>query len=113
MLAANMKPVWALFVFTCGLVVLPIVMKASELLKHAGAVTGPALSVLNFVQSADLFQGLDLHWPKFFKDLCRTVASLFNSLNIFQGMLKWFDLPNPECAFSLTYVQKWTERNRL
>ena len=60
---------WPLLVlmFALCIFLLPILVKASELMKHAGAATGPMLSVVNFVQSADLFQGLDLHWPKFFK----------------------------------------------
>ena len=103
----KVEPLWIAFVFLMALMVLPILVKVSELAKHAGAVSGPLLSVLNFIQSADLFQGLDLHWPQFFKDLCRNVAALFNSLNIFTGLMKWLDLPNPECAFQLTYVQKW------
>lgn len=89
---------WIAFVFLCGLMILPVIVKLGDLFKHAGAVTGPMLSVLNFIQSADLFQGLDLHWPKFFKDLCREFAQLFNSLNVFQVCLQYLDLPNPECG---------------
>ena len=56
-----------MLIFALGILLLPALVRASELMKHAGAATGPMLSVVNFVQSADLFQGLDLHWPKFFK----------------------------------------------
>ena len=41
---------------------LPLGVKISELMKHAGAATGPVLSVMNFAQSAELFQGLELPW---------------------------------------------------
>ena len=70
---------WPLLVlmFALCLILLPILVKASELMKHAGAATGPLLSVVNFVQSADLFQGLDLHWPKFFKVCCASQYSLY------------------------------------
>ncbi len=49
------------------------------------------------------FQGLDLHWPEFFKKFCRDFASLFNSLNIFLQLTKYLDVPNPECGMSLRF----------
>jgi hypothetical protein len=115
-----------LVVVVAGLM-LPVAVKVSELAKHAGAASGPLLSVLNFCQSAELFQGLDLHWydiarahcgenlwltlrcdrPKVFKEFCRNVLSLVSSLNVFNFVSKWADLPNPACAFALTYLQRW------
>lgn len=52
---------------------------------------------------------MELHWPEPFKKFCREVASLISSLNVFQSILASIapDLPNPECAFHLRYVQKW------
>ena len=44
------------------------------------------------------FQGLDLHWPEFFRKFCRNIASFFNSLNIFLQLTKFLDVPNPECG---------------
>lgn len=96
-----------------AIVLLPVFVRLNEVLKHAGAATGPMLSLLNFVQSADLFQGLALHWPKFFKDFQRKIASLFNSLNIGLVLMNWLNslgigtIPIPQCEFSLTYVQRW------
>ena len=46
---------WVALVFLMGLMLLPLLMKVSDLMKHAGAVTGPFLSVMNFAQSADLY----------------------------------------------------------
>ena len=60
------------------------------------------MSLVNFFQSADLFKHLNLHWPPAFKQFIVRFATYFN-----------FQLPNlpfvmhPECAFSLTYSQKW------
>ena len=80
----------------------PFALKFSEALKHAGALQGPMMSLINFFQSADLFKNLHLHWPPKFKYYIHEVASLFN-----------FRLPNlpfvmhPACAFSLSYTEKW------
>eukprot|EP01043_Picozoa_sp_COSAG02_P034737 COSAG02_NODE_2446_length_8839_cov_6.263501_3_plen_1302_part_00 len=110
------SPVLVIVMFILCLAFLPIFVKMSEVMKHAGAVTGPMLSVVNFIQSADLFQALDLHWPKFFKDLCREVATLFNSLNLAQKLMDllnglipidWGIIPTPQCELQLTFVQKW------
>jgi hypothetical protein len=90
-----------------GMVVVFVISKAVKLSRHAGEATGPLLSILNFVQSADVFQGLNLHWPQFFKVLCRSIASLFNSLNIFAIVMNWVYLPTPQCVFDFTFVQKW------
>ena len=85
-----------------GLVLAPLVLKLAEAMKHAGALQGPVMSLINFFQSADLFKNLNLHWPPMFKKFIAEFASLFN-----------FRLPklpfvvNPECAFSLSYTQKW------
>lgn len=106
----------------------PIIAKLSELAKHAGAAQGPVLSIMNFFQASDLFQGLDLNWPIEFRTFCRTVASLF-SFNIsdllkkFNAFIskfitlhlpKWlhdlipnFALPPPACALHLSYEKKW------
>jgi hypothetical protein len=51
----NFNPAWVALVFLMSLMLLPLIMKLSDLFKHAGAVTGPFLSVMNFVQSADLY----------------------------------------------------------
>eukprot|EP01043_Picozoa_sp_COSAG02_P015089 COSAG02_NODE_634_length_19259_cov_9.871347_8_plen_2349_part_00 len=98
------------------LIFLPVFVKLSDVMRHAGAATGPILSVVNFVQSADLFQALDLHWPKFFKKLCREIANLFNSLNLWTKIMDllnslvpidWGIIPTPQCELQLTFVQKW------
>ena len=49
-----------------GLVMAPIILKFAEAMKHAGALQAPIMSLVNFFQSADLFKGLDLHWPPAF-----------------------------------------------
>ena len=43
-----------------GLVLAPLVLKLAEAMKHAGALQGPVMSLINFFQSADLFKNLDL-----------------------------------------------------
>jgi hypothetical protein len=94
-------------VFLCAgtLTIVPFVIKARQFSKHAGAVTGPILSVLNFVQSAELFQGIQLNWPNFFRRLAKWFFRLFNF--DFDAILRFMDFPSPECAFRLTYLQKW------
>jgi hypothetical protein len=99
---------WWLVIIAVGILVLaPILVKIGDVFKHAGAVTGPALSVINFIQSANLFIGLDLYWPPQFKAFCHNIAQFFSSLDVFHFVLDIFQLPKPECAFGLTYVQKW------
>jgi hypothetical protein len=64
---------------TIGFVLLaPFALKISEALRHAGALQGPIMSLVNFFQSADLFKNLHLHWPPGFKAWIHSVASLFN-----------------------------------
>jgi hypothetical protein len=85
------------------MVAAPVLLRVADMLKHAGQLQGPLMSLVNFFQTADLFKHLQLHWPPQFLKYIREVASLFN-----------FRLPNlpfvvhPECAFALTYFQKWT-----
>ena len=80
----------------------PVLLRIGDAMKHAGHLQGPAMSLVNFFQCADLFKHLDLHWPPRFLYYVRAVASLFN--------FRLPDLPfvvHPECAFMLTYFQKW------
>eukprot|EP01047_Picozoa_sp_COSAG01_P035312 COSAG01_NODE_2702_length_7228_cov_4.014869_2_plen_1685_part_00 len=91
--------------FVIIVVGLPLVIKVRQLSKHAGATTGPVLSVLNFVQSAELFQGIALQWPPFFKWLADRIFTIFN-FN-FHTILRFMDFPSPDCAFKLTYLQIW------
>jgi hypothetical protein len=81
----------------------PFLFKIAEVMKHAGQLQGPVMSLVNFFQCADLFKSLDLHWPPKFLKYIRMFASLFN--------FRLPDLPfvvHPECAFTLSYFQKWT-----
>ena len=79
-----------------AVILAPVLLKIAEAVKHAGALQGPIMSMVNFFQSADLFKHLNLHWPPKFKEFIQTFAQYFN-----------FQLPNlpfvvhPECAFSL------------
>ena len=61
-----------------GVVVMaPVLAKLGEVMKHAGALTGPALSVLQFLQSAELFaRGLDFAWPPTVIWACNQVAGV-------------------------------------
>ena len=119
-----------LFCFVGFLVILfaPIIAKGAELAKHAGAAQGPVLSIMNFFQSSDLFQGLKLNWPPEFRTFCRTVAGLFSfnlsqllsQLNDFihsiiefhlppwlRKLIPHLSLPPPACALHLPYERKW------
>ena len=101
-------PGGAVFVLIGGLLSLflaPILMKASQIAHHAQGLQAPVLSVINFFQSADLFLGLGLHWPEAFKVFCRKIAGLFN-FNIV-GILRMLKIPPVDCAWHLTYKQKW------
>jgi hypothetical protein len=99
--------IWLVVLGAVALVLAPVFAYLSSLAKHAGAATGPIFSVINFMQSATLFQGLDLNWPEPFVEFCKTVAAWFASLNFFEEMIKWLKLPTPACAFKLSYIQKW------
>lgn len=102
----------------CMLLFAPVVAKVSAIAKHAGAAQGPVLSVLNFFQSSDLFQSLDLKWPAEFRWFCSAVASLFNfNLSALLRRLNFMipqylreiipRIPAPECAFHLKYEIRW------
>jgi hypothetical protein len=73
---------WIIFtiVGVISILLAPMLAKFSDVAKHAGAVQGPLLSVLNFFQSADLFLGLDLKWPKAFQWAPRSNPSVFRTL---------------------------------
>jgi hypothetical protein len=102
----------------CMLLLAPVVARVSAIAKHAGAAQGPVLSVLNFFQSSDLFQSLDLKWPPEFRWFCSAVASLFNlNLSALLHRLNFMipqylkqiipHIPAPECAFHLKYEIRW------
>ena len=99
--------IWLVVLGAVAVVLGPVLAYLSSLAKHAGAATGPIFSVINFMQSASLFQGLDLNWPEPFVKFCRTVTSWFSSLNIFETIMQVLDFPTPACAFNLSYIQKW------
>ena len=85
-----------------AVVLAPILLKIAQAVEHAGPLQGPVLSLVNFFQSADLFKHLNLHWPPQFKLWVTKFASYFN--------FRLPDLPfvaHPQCAFSLTFSQKW------
>ena len=104
----------------------PIIAKLLALAKHASEAQGPVLSIINFFQSSDLFQGLKLRWPPEFRTFCRVVASFF-SFNISELLSKINDfihhffkihmpawmkdliphVPPPACALHLPYERKW------
>lgn len=87
-----------------ALVLAPFILKFAEGLKHAGALQAPIMSLVNFFQSADLFKGLDLHWPPGFLAFVHSIASVFNfSL----PKLPFLTKIRPECAFSMSFSQKW------
>ena len=69
---------FVMFVVAVVLVLAPIIARISAIAQHAGAAQGPVLSVLNFFQSTDLFQTLDLKWPDEFRWFCNQIASLFS-----------------------------------
>lgn len=100
------------------LLLAPIIARISAIAKYAGAAQGPVLSVLNFFQSSDLFQSLDLKWPPEFRWFCSEIAGIFN-LNL-SDLLRKFNfmiphylkkliprIPAPECAFHLKYETRW------
>jgi hypothetical protein len=60
------------------LIVAPVVAKASAITKVLGAAQGPLLSILNLLQSSDLFQSLELKWPPEFRQFCNSIAAIFN-----------------------------------
>ena len=83
-----------------SLILAPITIRFAGMAKHAGALTAPLMSLVNFLQSIDLFRQLQLQWPKEIKDLILKVASVFNlNINIL-GV-------HPECSLHLEYWQKW------
>ncbi len=61
-------------------------------------------SLINFFQSADLFKDLHLHWPPRFLAFVHTIASVFNFT---LPKLPFLTKIRPECAFSLSFTQKW------
>ena len=83
-----------------SLILAPITIRFAGMAKHAGALTAPLMSLVNFLQSIDLFRQLQLQWPKGIKDFVLRVASLFNlNINIL-GI-------HPECSLHLNFWQKW------
>lgn len=96
--------VLAAAVATLALVFAPFILKFAEALKHAGALQAPMMSLVNFFQSADLFKGLDLHWPPGFLAFVKSIAALFNFT---LPKLPFLTKIRPECAFSMSFSQKW------
>ena len=113
-----------------GIIFAPVIAKVSELASYAGAAQAPVLSVVTFLQSVDLFQGLKLNWPPEFRTFCRTIASWasfnfsailrrltmvvngFFSFICFTMLPQWMkdlipSIPPPACVFHLTYKSKW------
>ena len=93
---------WLLAVgFVVGsLIAAPITIRFAGMAKHAGALTAPLMSLVNFLQSIDLFRQLQLKWPASIKRFVLYVASFFN-LNInLLGI-------HPECSFHLSFYEKW------
>jgi hypothetical protein len=110
--------VFMTFAVSVMLVLAPIIARISAIAQHAGAAQGPVLSVLNFFQSSDLFQTLDLKWPEEFRWFCNEIASLFSfnlselirKLNfMIPEYLRLFvpKIPPAECAFHLEYETRW------
>ena len=92
--------VLAVGVVVGSLIAAPITIKFAGMAKHAGALTAPLMSLVNFLQSIDLFRQLQLHWPASIKQFVLYVASFFN-LNInLVGI-------HPECSFHLSFYEKW------
>ena len=87
-----------------GLALAPVILKFAEAMKHAGALQAPMMSLVNFFQSADLFKGLDLHWPPAFLAFVHSVAAVFNFT---LPKLPFLTKIRPECAFHLSFSQKW------
>jgi hypothetical protein len=87
--------------FVAGsLILAPITIRFAGMAKHAGALTAPLMSLINFLQSIDLFRQLQLQWPQSIKTFILRIASFFNlNINIL-GI-------HPECSFHLKYYQKW------
>ena len=83
-----------------SLILAPITIRFAGMAKHAGALTAPLMSLVNFLQSIDLFRQLKLQWPAQIKEFVLRVASLFNlNINIL-GI-------HPECSLHLNFWQKW------
>ena len=93
------KPMWitaAVLVVVCAVLV-PLLLKASDLAKHAGALQAPLLSLVNFFQSAHLFSSLNLHWPAEFLVFVHRVASIFN-----------FALPGERASERFPFLKTYT-----
>ena len=83
-----------------SLIVAPITIRFAGMAKHAGALTAPLMSLVNFLQSIDLFRQLQLQWPAGIKEFVLRIASIFNlNINIL-GI-------HPECSLHLNFWQKW------
>lgn len=96
------------------IILAPILVKLTEIAKHAGAIQGPLLSMVNFFQSSSLFVGLrGIHWPEEFKVFARSIADLFN-FNIvpllhYLKKLSFglIDIPPLDCAWTMSYSLKF------
>jgi hypothetical protein len=88
-------------VVVCAISV-PVLLKVSDLAKHAGSLQAPLLSLISFLQSAHLFSSLDLAWPPEFLEFVHKVASVFNF-----SLPDWRYVPHPECSFTIDYTTKW------
>eukprot|EP01047_Picozoa_sp_COSAG01_P007607 COSAG01_NODE_291_length_19378_cov_38.136418_5_plen_870_part_00 len=96
------------------IILAPILVKLAEISKHAGAIQGPLLSVVNFFQSSSLFVGLrGIRWPPAFKTFARSIADVFN-FNIvpllhYLKRLSFglIDIPPLDCAWTMSYSLKF------
>ena len=68
--------------FLVGMIVIgPALMRTGDALKHAGEMTAPMMTIINFFQTISLFKALHIHWPATIKNLFKLVAGWIELLN--------------------------------